>query len=1062
MTNFFHIAEAHFYDLKTTLENKVDKKAYILIIEYLLNFLGCVSLAAIKSKDIKDLSRNENISDLTAGQWVNFILRSLDLIENSKVSEQIAANFLINERQLKPYIERWLQLRNELSHDFILIDDKQLEKLLGNRLLNIVKDFEFFTKGLNSLTKDFQHLLKTEFFHISDNTLYIYAGIDDDYRIKYKHFRHQPLIIKVNDFPLTYKKVFISLEQTPYYILVPEDEIITRIRTMHRRSGLKFQLWVNGIIAKEKKEDVVNGSLVRFDTANLQIQDDNNNSIEVKVLINNTEIASDLKNVFIYNDIPKPMIKLDGTDEKKFPVDKTIELKLRVEPKFEIKEVRIKTFSPDESLELLSQSDCVYNKDFSISCVLQVIASTVGEHIIMCEVTYSDKRRKPQKISKNFSVIATPDFYKPPFVSDRRYKYIELIRSNKKHFLITGEGGIGKSRLIQEAFEGSEYKEITFFALSQIHQEIAKAVAYQFEDKKEDKKRDEIMQLLERMKGVEREYIFWFKDSHEIQREDEHDFLKTLLEKTTNTNIRFIIESRDKSWGHNAEKLIKKLMETDIEHITLVRLSDDELRKVIDNIFMPNKFEGYIEDIIKLSDGIVYILLTTLKKLYDKNYFAHNDYIWEIREDSDIKQGIQSFGFNNVIKVDIEDTLKILDANGLGIQARELLKYLCIKEIPVSIVESLLSISSSHVHYLLEVLESNYIIKCYEKFPRQNVYLFSKEERDEIRGEITDGEYVTHPPKSFRAISFHHQLKENYFKEKYLPDNIIPDYIVQLAMKYSYNYDFFNGALLKEEFHNLSKFNLTEKLDYLVYTEAQIPHRIIDVIWIYIDEISTEQAISYAEYALILMGQQIDRLMSEGFEERKREIEEFFEQKGIADNDWLELRADLEYDSIRYYLDYLLQKEQGSVVEKTWSFLKREEYTPNSEIQIFKASVQLTSYFIDNQDVLKKIYDRIDTLRIYLAELEYEWDDVNFSWIHLTGIFLSINNEKIGNRKDEYTQLIDSILSNISMKKTVKKSEILLLFIEFHRHILKDNLRLTEALNNAEKKLLSFLPDGKS
>lgn len=307
MTNYTKIAELHFDDLKATLENKGDKKAYVLIIEYMLNFLGCLSLAAINGKNLKELSRNENISRLTAGQWVNCIMRTLDLMDNQREKEQIRAILLTGDRQISPLIERWLDLRNKLTHDIILIDDKQLEQLLAERLLDLPKYFESFTEGLKRLIKGFPHLLQTKFFHIPDNTLlYIYAGIEDDYRIKYKHFKHQPLIVNINDFPLTYKKIFVSLEQTPHNILVSEDKITARIRTMPPRSGLKFQLWINGRMSQELKENVINGSLIHFSTEHLDIEDSENNAVEVKALQNNKEIASTIKNFIIYNNIPNP------------------------------------------------------------------------------------------------------------------------------------------------------------------------------------------------------------------------------------------------------------------------------------------------------------------------------------------------------------------------------------------------------------------------------------------------------------------------------------------------------------------------------------------------------------------------------------------------------------------------------------------------------------------------------------------------------------------------------------------------------------------------------------
>lgn len=1091
------IVETHFNDLKTALEAKGDKKAYVLIIEYLLNFLGCLSLGAMDRKKLAELSRNENISDLTAGQWANLIERILELSRGLQELERIQSFFLTADKKRLQQIKRWLDLRNTLTHDIILIDDKKLEQIFKDKLLDPGKIFEWFTAQLKQIAIDWPHLLKSSFFHVDKNSsLFIYAGIEDDYRIKYKHFKLQPLIVQEDNFPLTYKKVFISLKLTAQNILVGEDKITAQIRTMCQRNGITFQLWINGKKTQERKENIIDWSSVSFETAGLDdIKDGEMNTVEMKVLQGNRGLDSSRENIFFYKKLPKPIIKLEGIEEKKIPVDKAIDLKLRIESKFDIRVLQVTAFSPDNALEIFSQPKCdtyTTGTDETSSCILQVMATTIGEFTVMVKATYSDKNEVLQTIDGNFEVIATPNFYEPQFVGAKRQHDVALIQQNKKHYLITGEGGSGKSRLIQEALSKIKYKEITVYATSQLADEIADTIGYSFDRKKnisQSDKRSEIVHAIEQMAKADKENVLWLKDCHEIKNQDERDFLRTLLERTSATNLRFIIESRDSSWGQDAERLISEIKKADIEHISLERLPGEDMKNITDNIFTPNKFGSQIEVIVKKSDGIVYILLTILKKLYDRNCFTSWNDIWEIREDSGIEQELQSLEFNNVIKMDVEDTLKILDANGLGVHARELLKYLCIKEIPIPILESLLSISSSHVHCLLELLESSCIIKSYEKWPHENELIarlnsLSTEEFNGIFGKNTESgkndedaiakETSTKRSKKFKAISFHHQLKENYYREKYLPEEIMPDYIIRLAIKWDNNiedfdYEFFEPGWLTEEFRNLSKSNLSEKLDFLVFNEAIVPEGIMSIFLKYGDDISKEQAISYAEHALLLIEQasaHLDRLKSEGFDKIKHQIEEFFEQKGIAENDYLAFKAELEYDSLRYYMDYLLQKEQGTVQEKTMSFFgtdsRYEEYEPNQDITLFSATVHLTDYFLKNRDILEEVYDRLDNIRICLAVLESErygfGFDVNFSWVHSTGILLSIGSERTTNRKDEYIQSMYDMLSSPPIKRPLD----LMNFIGFHRRIMQDNPMLIETLNNVDKKIRSLLLDSLS
>lgn len=1080
-----NIIETHFNDLKATLEAKGDKKAYVLIIEYLLNFLGCLSLSALDRKKLAELSRNENISDLTAGHWANFIERILELSSGLQELERIQSFFLTADKKRLQQIKRWLDLRNMLTHDIILIDDKKLEQLFKDKIFDPEKVFEWLTAHLKQLAIDWPHLLKSKFFHVDNNSsLFIYARIEDDYRIKYKHFKLQPLIVQADNFPLTYRKVFISLKLTAQNILVGEDKITAQVRTMRPRTGLTFQLWINGKKTQERKENISDWSSVSFETAGLDdIKDGEMNTVEMTVLQGKRNLDSSRENIFFYKSLPKPLIKLEGIEEKKISVDKAIDLKLRIESKFEIGDLQITAFSPDNALEIFSQPKCdayTTGADLALSCILQVMATTIGEFTVMVKASYSDRNGIMQTIDENFKVIATPNFYEPPFVGAKRQHDVALIQQSKKHYLITGEGGSGKSRLIQEALAKIKHKEITVYAASQLADKIADTIGYSFDRKKklsQSDKRGEIVHAIEQMARAGKEYVFWLKDCHEIKSQDERDFLRALLERTSATNLRFIIESRDSSWGQDAERLIHEIKKADIEHISLERLPGEDMKNIIDNIFTPNKFNSQLEVIVKQSDGIVYILLIILKKLYYRNCFTSWNDIWEIREDSGIEQELQSLKFNNVIKIDVEDTLKILDANGLGFEARELLKYLCIKEIPVSIVDALLSLDSAHVNCLLEILESNSIIKRWIKLPDRREWIndLSRElDLDEGFPDFTDTREYAEYEEKHKAISFHHQLKENYCKENYLSVGM-PDYIIQLAMCWDedlddFGYEFFGEqGRLRAEFRNLSKYNLAAKLDFLVleprsYT-ARYPNEILNIFLEYGEDLSKNQTITYAQAAIELMYEY--EIPLENFDTFKNEIESYMKQKGITDSEWLAHKVNLEYNSLKLYLDDLLYKEQGTSQNKIYFFKPVIPYViedglidiipnpPYSDFFLFTATIQLTEYFLKNRNISEDVYERLDYIRICLVDLESErdffWNLVDFSWTHLTGILLSINSERTRNCYNDYTQSIKDILSNPPIKRPME----LLKFIDFHKNILQNEPELMEMIHNVDKKIQS-------
>lgn len=132
--DFLKIIHSNFDNLKKTLEQENNPKNYILIIEYLINFLGCLILSSLKSK-IQEISKDKNISNLTAGEWARFIENSINIHYSDKNLKSL--KFLANEffsfsdkGNLKDYIRKWIDLRNIVSHDIILASNQSLEKII--------------------------------------------------------------------------------------------------------------------------------------------------------------------------------------------------------------------------------------------------------------------------------------------------------------------------------------------------------------------------------------------------------------------------------------------------------------------------------------------------------------------------------------------------------------------------------------------------------------------------------------------------------------------------------------------------------------------------------------------------------------------------------------------------------------------------------------------------------------------------------------------------------------------------------------------------------------------
>src|SRR4030065_823018 len=164
-----NLVKDHFEALKTALDNSKFKA--ILIVDYLINFLGCLVLSELTKKhEGSEISKNKNISNLTVGEWAKYIavwISEFSSHDNSKALLAIKEEFLQNEDypKLKDYIERWIQLRNTLSHDMILADDKALSDLTSMKLFDPFRYVKLFIDSLLEIVNKYKNILDSDFFY---------------------------------------------------------------------------------------------------------------------------------------------------------------------------------------------------------------------------------------------------------------------------------------------------------------------------------------------------------------------------------------------------------------------------------------------------------------------------------------------------------------------------------------------------------------------------------------------------------------------------------------------------------------------------------------------------------------------------------------------------------------------------------------------------------------------------------------------------------------------------------------------------------------------------------
>jgi hypothetical protein len=713
-----NLVKDHFGALKTALDNSKFKA--ILIVDYLINFLGCLVLSELTKKHKgSEISKNKNISNLTVGEWAKYIavwISEFSSQDNSKALLSIKEDFLQNEDypKLKNYIERWIHLRNILSHDMILADDKALSDLTSMKLFDPFRCVKLFIDSLLEIVNKYKNILDSDFFHYQENdgTLYIYTGIDRDWRdmevkYKYKHFKIKPISMPRKNFSLPHREVFLSLSPTPSKILSGKDFITFEMKTSRSITYRNdFELWINKKLITTVFRSYVDGDYLTFPSDGFSFAEGEGNNVEVRAIRNEIIQASDAKVVSIYSKVPDAKIDWKATEGIKFPLDKLSAVKLLLQSVFEIKDISIDLLRSSETILLDNEHPIAKLTDAGYLATFNIQSTEIGESTIRANISYTNRIGEKKSQNIDLKVQCTPDFFKPDFEGESRKSIITNMRSIRRNYLITGEGGVGKSRLIGEYFYSLGNKPYEIASIP------AMCIVYQFEDilklpfNKEYKVRIErIIDWFrkEAASGIER--YFWIEDCHEIRDDEDRNLLRTISQicSDAGNNIIICLESRDESWGVDAKKLINEMKLTDAIVIQLDRLNKEELSNIIDSIFKPNEFAYSLKKTVtEKSDGIVYILLEYLKYLYDLGVFVvEENKIWANQDFSNLEEILKTLDFRKVLRMNIDYCLKILDQKNLGDKGRDLLRYLCFGSIDVEILNQLMNIDRLSLQHIL-------------------------------------------------------------------------------------------------------------------------------------------------------------------------------------------------------------------------------------------------------------------------------------------------------------------------------------------------------------------------
>lgn len=744
----------HFNLLSDRLQEDFNRNA-IFIIEYLINFLGCAVLSGLGKDRIRKLSKDKNISDLTAGRWVSLIDEVLSRETENELLLEIKDRFCDKNSSINPNIKNWIELRNIFSHDIILPDLNLIEEECAKKFISLDDEYKNFIKSIIQISQKID--FKSNFFRFHNEKIHIYSGIDDDY-IKYRHFCSPIHKIRTNtlDFPISVKEVFLSLDEAKDDILWGYDSIEVKVKTIYPKYYKnKFQLYINNTLVEEKDKEYKDGDIISFLTKDLPfetIKFNDSNKIEVKAVRDGTIQNSAQKYIKIFKDIPEPLIfwQRTGTEQINIPIDTEKEEKISVNSLFNIRDISFSTSFDGQKKNLENQK---YGEEFLFP--IRLLSNTPVSKKITILLNYKDATETNRELSKELLVNFKPNFFEPQYVGDDRMNIIKELEQSHKPYLIIGQGGVGKTRLIQEFLKkiGKEADIITVKPTEILIKSITKHLGLYEGDKKKnklDQLYERIYNWLEENRFLEK--ILWIQDCHEISNKGDINFLRALCRKilSSTPRMRLIIETRDESWNESARNLIEEMSKENIRNnicnISLQGLSDAELIKIMDSIFFGNNFsQDFKEYIVRKSDGIVYIFLQALMNLYDQQFMIYSNIsgvfpCWTLTKSSDeIKKALEQLDYRKIININIEQALDPLDKIGLGEKTRDLLYYLYFYPLTFDELTELVGLDKSHIENIIERLKDNYVIKEDEK----------------------------------KTYNYHHQIKQDYCRD-YLRESYLP------------------------------------------------------------------------------------------------------------------------------------------------------------------------------------------------------------------------------------------------------------------------------------------------
>jgi hypothetical protein len=575
--------EDHFNTLKTALDKRGNEDK-IRIIDYLINFLGCITLSTlIKKYNENELLKDGIISKLTAGRWVTLIEKwtseysEYSALFNFPVLVCVKNEFFRSEggAKLSGYIHRWIEIRNTLAHDTIIPD--------GEELPDYSIYIDSFVNSLLRVVQENNDIMQKPFFYFQNSTLYIYSELDRKNNIKYRHYRDKPVVIvraDYPDFPLSHREIFLSLSPTPSDILIGKDTIKFEVKTLHPKNTYKnyFELWINKQCIEKFSKSYVDKDIIEFASTRFKFDVGKTNKIEVRAIKKGETIASDIKRVTIYSKVPDALIFWECTEEIKLPLDKVSTINLSAQSLFEFRDLEINLLEASESITILGDKPTFVKKDSGYTAALNILSTHIGESTLRASISYTDRINTKKMQSIDLKIICTPNFFEPDFEGEDRKLLIKEIISKRKNYLIIGEGGIGKSRLIQEIINSIKHKhewhELTALPFMSLADGFSELLRVEFEkNDKLDEKRSKIIVWFQKEAKSGIEKTIWIKDCHEISDDDERIFLRTIAKicSSSGNHIVFLFESRDQSWSKEAVKLIEEIKMTDAEIIQLSR-----------------------------------------------------------------------------------------------------------------------------------------------------------------------------------------------------------------------------------------------------------------------------------------------------------------------------------------------------------------------------------------------------------------------------------------------------------------------------------------------------------